>query len=197
MTQGKAVRAAANLKLSHMGLAVRDMALVERFYVEVLGFTVTDRGEFGAMQVVFMSRDPEDHHQIVLATGRPAVLPANEFNPDFGPSLIQISFKMRSLADLRDMKDRLQSGGATRITAVNHGNAWSVYANDPEGNYLEFFMDTEWYAQQPFYVLLDLDRPDEEIVATTRALCEASPGFKSLKSWRTDMAKVMAPPYKP
>jgi catechol-2,3-dioxygenase len=94
------------------------------------------------------------------------------------------------------MKSRLEAGGATKITPANHGNAWSIYANDPEGNYLEFFVDTDWHVQQPCYVELDLEKTDEEIIATTLALCEASPGFQPYEKWRTAAAKVMAPPYR-
>src|SRR5689334_10232051 len=93
-----------NLEFSHMGLSVRDIGRMERFYTEVLGFTVTDRGQAGGMDLVFLSRDPLDHHQIVLATGRPERLPENTANPQFGPSINQISFKMGSIADLGDMK---------------------------------------------------------------------------------------------
>jgi catechol-2,3-dioxygenase len=185
-----------NLRFTHMGLVVSDIEVMTRFYVDVLGFTVTDRGVFGAMDVVFLSRDPEEHHQIVLTTGRPASLPKNTINPAFGPCVQQISFKMGTLADLRDMKSRLEKGGATDIASASHGNAWSVYAHDPDGNYIEFYMDTDWYASQPFYVPLDLNKTDEEINRETRELCEASPGFKPVAQWRSDMSKVMAPPFR-
>jgi len=196
MTLEAAAKSAPNLKFAHMGLVVSDIEVMTRFYVDVLGFTVTDRGVFGAMDVVFMSRDPEEHHQIVLTTGRPRNLPANTINPEFGPSIQQISFKMGSLADLRDMKSRLEGSDATGITAASHGNAWSIYAHDPDGNYIEFYVDTDWYAEQPFYVALDLNKTDEEIVRETQALCEVSPGFKPIAQWRSDMSKVMAPPFR-
>ena len=196
MTQEAAVRPAPNLKFSHIGLVVSDIEVMTRFYVDVLGFTVTDSGIFGAMHVAFMSRDPEEHHQIVLTTGRPANLPPNTINPDFGPVIQQISFKMASLADLRDMKARLIEGGATGLTSASHGNAWSVYAHDPEGNYIEFFVDTDWYANQPFYVPLDFSKTDEEITQETKEMCEASPGFKPIEQWRSDISKVMPPPFR-
>lgn len=187
---------APNLKFTHMGLVVSDIEVMTRFYVDVLGFTVTDRGVFGSMQVVFMSRDPQEHHQIVLTTGRPPALPPNTINPEFGPSIQQISFKMGTLADLRDMKSRLETSAATGITSASHGNAWSVYAHDPHGNFIEFYVDTDWYASQPFYVPLDLNKTDEEIARETQALCEASPGFKPIEQWRNDISKVMAPPFR-
>lgn len=195
MTQVTANKPAPNLKFAHIGLVVSDIEIMARFYVDVLGFTITDRGVFGAMHIVFMSRDPEEHHQIVLTTGRPTNLPANTINPDFGPVIQQISFKMGSLADLRDMRIRLTDGGATGMTEASHGNAWSVYAHDPEGNYIEFYVDTAWYANQPFYEPLDFGKTDEEIVEETRKLCEDSPGFQPVSQWRSDIAKVMAPPF--
>ena len=58
--------AVPNLMFSHMGFAVSDLAKMEDFYSRVLGFTVTDRGEVLGMDLVFLSRDPLDHHQVVL-----------------------------------------------------------------------------------------------------------------------------------
>src|SRR5436190_18886016 len=146
---------APNLVFSHMGLSVKDIARMEDFYSRVLGFTVTDRGTAGGMQLVFLSRNPLDHHQLVLATGRPDKLPANTANPQFGPSINQISFKMGSLADLRELNKRLQEEGGKNIFPANHGIAWSIYAHDPEGNNLEFFVDSDWYITQPFLIPLD------------------------------------------
>jgi catechol 2,3-dioxygenase len=188
-----ASKPAANLMFSHMGLSVKDIGVMETFYTKVLGFTVTDRGMAGGMRLVFLSRDPRDHHQIVLATGRPEVLPANTANPQFGPSINQISFKMGSLADLRDMRERLNTEGGSNLFPANHGVAWSIYAHDPEGNNLEFFVDTEWYITQPFLIPLDLSRTDAEIASETRALCEASDGYKPYRDWREKIAARMTP----
>ena len=51
-----------------------------RFYQDVLGFTRTDKGSMpgpgGALlELVFLSRDPEEHHQIVFCSGRPEARP--------------------------------------------------------------------------------------------------------------------------
>jgi catechol-2,3-dioxygenase len=178
---------------SHMGISVTDIEKMETFYTHVLGFAVTDRGEAAGMQIVFLSRDPMDHHQIVLATGRPAQLPANTANPQFGPSINQISFKMASLADLRDIHERLTTGGGTDLFPANHGIAWSIYAHDPEGNNLEFFVDTDWYVTQPFLIPLELSKTDAEIAALTKELCENSAGYEPYGDWRDRVAKRMTP----
>jgi catechol 2,3-dioxygenase len=183
----------ANLMFSHMGLSVKDIVKMEDFYTRVLGFTVTDRGIAGGMRLVFLSRDPMDHHQIVLATGRPAQLPANTDNPQFGPSINQISFKMGSLADLRALLPNLEKEGGGNLFPANHGVAWSIYAHDPEGNNLEFFVDTEWYITQPFLIPLDLSKSDAEIVELTRTMCEQSAGYQPYGEWRKNVALRMTP----
>jgi catechol-2,3-dioxygenase len=185
--------AAPNLKFSHMGLSVRNIAKMEDFYTRVLGFTVTDRGHAGGMDLVFMSRDPLDHHQIVLATGRPEKMPANTANPQFGPSINQISFKMGELADLRQMSGLLEANGGGSLFPANHGVAWSIYAHDPEGNNLEFYVETDWYIQQPFLIPLDFSKSDDEIRAQTQEMCESSPGYEAYSAWRARIASRMTP----
>jgi catechol-2,3-dioxygenase len=183
----------ANLKFSHMGISVRDIAKMERFYTTALGFTVTDRGMAGGMDLVFLSRDPADHHQIVLASGRPEVMPPNTANPQFGPSINQISFKVGSLPDLRVIHSLIEAHGATSLFPANHGVAWSIYAHDPEDNNLEFYVETDWYITQPFLVPLDLSKTDVELIEHTKAMCEKREGFQPYSAWRTAVAKKMTP----
>jgi catechol-2,3-dioxygenase len=188
-----AQRSAPNLMFSHMGLSVKDIGRMEDFYSRVLGFTVTDRGEAGGMQLVFLSRSPADHHQIVLASGRPPVMPANTANPQFGPSINQLSFKMGTLDDLREMRERLEAEGGSSLFPANHGVAWSIYAHDPEGNNLEFFVDTDWYFPQPFLVPLDFSVSNDEIRRQTEAFCREQPGFQPYAQWREGIAPRMVP----
>jgi catechol-2,3-dioxygenase len=175
-----------NLMFSHMGISVTDLAKMETFYTQVLGFTVTDRGQAAGLDIVFLSRDPLDHHQIVLATGRPMQMPANTCNPLFGPCINQISFRMPTLADLRDMHGRLRAVGYRDedMLVGNHGISWSIYVPDPEKNMLELFVDTEWYILQPLLIPLDFSKTDEEINALTERLCRQSPGFEPIAQWR-------------
>src|SRR4051812_28373768 len=112
-----------SLRFSHIGLFVADLAAMEDFYSRVLGFTVTDRGRLptpqGDVNLVFLSRDPGEHHQIVLASGRPDELPFNVVN--------QISFRVPDLATLRRFHEAIRPERVTEISPVTHGNAISVY----------------------------------------------------------------------
>ena len=66
----------------------------------------------------------------------------------------------------------------------NHGIAWSIYCHDPDGNNLEFFVDTPWYFPQPFLIPLDLSKPNQEIEAQTEALSRGQEGFEMGSDWR-------------
>ena len=56
-----------SMSIGHVGLLVRDLDGMTKFYTEVLGFVLTDKGE----RIRFLSRDPAQHHQVVFAPGRP------------------------------------------------------------------------------------------------------------------------------
>ena len=172
------------LVFSHMGFYVRDLERMARFYTDVMCFTQTDRGDLGAVQLVFLSRDPAEHHQLVLATGRPA---------DLGFSVInQISFRVPDLATLRLVHDRVVADpGVTDMLCATHGNAVSIYFRDPEGNRLEVFLDTPWYCEQPLREPISLDQPDEAIMARAEAIARSRPRFQSRAEWQAGVAKLM------
>src|SRR5688572_30948482 len=62
-----------DLSFSHLGIFVHDLERMSDFYSRLLGFTISDRGELdtprGKVSLVFLTRDPREHHQIVLASG--------------------------------------------------------------------------------------------------------------------------------
>jgi catechol 2,3-dioxygenase len=171
------------IAFSHLGIHVGDAAGMEDFYSRVLGFTVTDRGELGGAQLVFLSRDPREHHQIVQVAGRPERLPYNVVN--------QISFRVADLAELRRVYELLRGEAVRELVAVTHGNAWSLYFLDPDGNRLEIYTDTPWYVPQPLREPIDFAMSDAAIAAQTEALCRTLPGFRPHQEWRDEIAKKM------
>ncbi|MBX7430508.1 VOC family protein [Mycobacterium sp. Y57] len=180
------------LKFSHFGISVVDIVKMERFYRDVLGFTVTDRGENMGFELVFLSRDPDEHHQLVLATGRPPALPANTANPLFGAVINQISFRLDDLSELRLLNDRLKADNVEGVLPGNHGTSWSLYFPDPEGNMLECFVDTPWYVEQPFMEPLDLSVDDATLWTLTQQMCSQATGYRPYADWRAEVAVRMA-----
>lgn len=174
-------------RLAHVGLFVHDMARMEDFYTRLFAFTVTDRGQLdgphGPMDLVFLSRDPDEHHQIVLISGRPAEIGFNPIN--------QLSLKADSLATLRAMHATLQRERLPGITPVTHGNAVSIYVPDPEGNRLELYVDLPWYVTQPMRVPVDLSPDEATLMARLEAHARSLPGFRPRAEWRAEMARRM------
>jgi len=173
-----------SLVFSHMGFYVRDIERMARFYREVMCFFETDRGQLGPVQLVFFSRDPSEHHQIVLATGRPADLSFSVIN--------QISLRVPDLATLREVRKRaLADPDVTEMVSATHGNAVSVYFRDPEGNRIEVFMDMPWYCEQPLREPIDLDQSDDAVMAAAEALARSRPKFRSRAQWVSEMEQLM------
>lgn len=175
------------LSFNHMGIYVHDLEKMTAFYTGLLGFTVTDRGSLqglaGPVQLVFLSRDPRTHHQIVLASGRPATLAFNPIN--------QISLAADSLVTLQAVYRRFVETGAPDIDAITHGNAVSFYVRDPEGNRLELFVDTPWYVSQPMKVPVDMNQTEAQLMAFVEQHARSLPGFCSREVWEKRMQELM------
>jgi catechol-2,3-dioxygenase len=172
------------LTFSHMGFYVRDLERMARFYKSVMCFFETDRGDLGPVQLMFLSRDPSEHHQIVLATGRPTDLAFSVIN--------QISLRVPDLATLREVRNRVMADpDATDLVCATHGNAISIYFRDPEGNHLEVFMDMPWYCEQPLREAIDLDQTDDMVMAQAETLARSRPRFQSRMEWQSSMERLM------
>ncbi len=170
-----------DFEFSHTGLHAFDPDRMIRFYKDVFGFIETDRGTVhGSIPVVFLSRSARDHHQVVIAGGRTA--PADSI------LLNQLSFRLDSLKDLRAAYERVTgTQDASDIRCITHGNAFSVYFRDPEGNKLELFTDSPWYVEQPVLEPFDFANSDDEILAATEEMLRDMPGFKPFAEWSAEL----------
>jgi catechol 2,3-dioxygenase len=174
-----------DLQLTHIGIFVRDLERMSRFYCGLLGLVETDRGK--AMQkhdVRFLTRDPNEHHQLVLATGRPDDATFSIVN--------QISFRAGSLPEMKAMHQRVTSSGIEIKRAVTHGNAWSMYFDDPEGNNIEVYTPSEWYVPQPFAHVADFTRAVEELVAENDRYVAQAQGAVPRATWSRALAARIA-----
>jgi catechol 2,3-dioxygenase len=169
-----------SLRFSHVGVFCVNIQSLVDFYTRYLGFVITDRGDLRETELCFLSRDPAEHHQLVLVSGRPDGLANRSIN--------QISFRIDSLSALQSFFMDLPLALISDLDPVNHGISWSIYFRDPEGNRLEIFADTEWYIDQPIKEALDLTLTETEIRAQTHAFCIKQPGFRPLVEWRRDLA---------
>ena len=164
------------LSFSHVGLFVADLAKMVDFYTRVLGLVISDRAQRkDGGEIVFMTLDPREHHQVVFASGRPADLPYNMIQ--------QLSFRAESLSALREVYAALKREPIVELGPLSHGNAISAYFRDPEGNRLEVFVDTKWHVPQPCAEPVDLTRSEEEILAFVERQVAVLPGALARADW--------------
>lgn len=177
--------APVKLNFAHVGLHCVDLPRMVDFYTRVLGFTETDRGIVRGLDIVFTSWDPADHHQVALVSGRPDASGFNHIN--------QLSFRVGRLEDVQAVWQRVKDeAGVHDMRGTNHGNAFSFYFRDPEGNRIEIFCDTPWYISQPCIEELDLSKPAAQIMAETEAFCRNAPGFRPAAAFQTEVAERIA-----
>ncbi|HBO3146295.1 VOC family protein [Pseudomonas aeruginosa] len=164
------------INFTHTGTFCADLDKMVEFYCQKLGFIISDKGVASTgHRLFFMTQNPEVHHQLVLFDGKPANLPFNPIN--------QLSFLLDTLDDLKRYYAFAKANGITGIDQVDHGNAWSMYFKDPEGNPIEMYVDSPFYTSQPCREPLDLDQSSEEILARTEAMCRKRPGFQTREQW--------------
>ena len=162
-----------NLYLSHFELYVENVASMESFYTDYLGFVVTDRGE-GKDAMVFLNRNPNEHHQLVLNP--------RQSDKEIESPIDHISFRVDSIAGLRVFHQTLQTS-STILQTVSHGTTWSIYFRDPEGNRLEIFADTPWHVSQPCRFEIDFELSNEELLEFTEDKIKDLPGFDAIEGW--------------
>ena len=120
-------------KLCHLGIYATDLKTMVDFYSRVFGLTVTDWGHSSrGFDIAFLSGNADEHHQLVLAGGRPKEATFSTIN--------QVSFKVDSLDELKRYYEYLRKENVAKLEPRDHGNAWSVYFADPEGNRLEVYV---------------------------------------------------------
>jgi len=160
--------------LSHFEIYVRDVASMEEFYTRCLGFVVTDRGE-GNDGMVFLSRNPSEHHQLVLTP--------RQSHKSVQSPLDHIAFRIDTITNLRLFHKVLLSSSTT-LQTVSHGTTWSIYFQDPEGNRLELFTDTPWHVDQPCRFEINFELSNQALLEFTQNKIRDLPGFRQLEDWR-------------
>jgi catechol-2,3-dioxygenase len=159
------------LKWSHAVLNVKDVDKELDFYTGVLGFTISDRVPVGknAPEIVFMSQDKSEHHQLALMVMREDEGPSNSLN--------HLAFRVESFDDIKQLSGKLDAAGVD-ILPLSHGNTLSLYFSDPERNGLEVFWDTPWHIAQPNGTLWDTSLNETEALAWVEAELGDQPSFK-------------------
>jgi catechol 2,3-dioxygenase len=100
----------------------------------------------------------------------------------------QISFRVQDVAALKAFAVYFEENSIPLVQCKTHGNALSIYIQDPEGNTIEVYCHTPWHIQQPVGIPLDLTKSDAEILVQSEELCRLHPSFKTRDDWSRDVA---------
>jgi catechol 2,3-dioxygenase len=181
MKQERAMSNLPKAALTHLGILVWDLDKMIAFYEREFGMVVADRGTSTAgLNAAFLTGNANEHHELVLVAAR---------EPGQKSTLNQISFEVETLEDVRRYWKHFSQNDTQILQTKNHGNAWSIYIADPEGNRLEIYAHAPWYMEQPVGAPIDYSKSVEELMIETEALARSDPGFMMRGEW---MAKVQS-----
>ncbi|WP_231731534.1 VOC family protein [Colwellia sp. TT2012] len=127
--------------------------------------------------MVFLSRSPKEHHQIVLNP--------RQSHRSIESPIDHIPFRVESISALIGFNSALNQATNISIQTVSHDSAWSIYFRDPEGNRFEIFTDTPWYVNQPCKFDINLEQTDEALMQYTLDKIKNMAGFLAAEEWHT------------
>jgi catechol 2,3-dioxygenase len=120
--------------LGHVVIKVRNQKRTEAFYNGLLGIPIAARDP--QMSATFFTLG--NHHDFaVVAIGDDAEDP-----PARSAGLLHVAFKIGDTIDeLREARVKLEAAGL-QVQGYDHAVSKSIYFNDPDGNCIEFYVDT-------------------------------------------------------
>ncbi len=152
--------------LGHVGIFVHDLMKQRDFYSRVMGLEIADEDLEGRGMVFLSAHPDEEHHEFVIMKGRTGGSDAQVIQ--------QLSFKVDTLAELKDFHTVFKQEGVEIQRTVSHGNAFGMYATDPEGNTIEVYYKTGFPVPQPHGDPVDLDASEEDLIEIARSAIPAS-----------------------
>jgi catechol-2,3-dioxygenase len=130
-------------KLGHVTIGTPDAAQVERVFVDVLGFRVSDRFP----GVLAWARCNSDHHSVGFA-------------PAEAPGVHHLAFEIESFAHLEQLADRFARRGHRLVWGPGRhgpGNNIFAYLEDPDGSLIEIYCDLIQIENEHDHVALEWD----------------------------------------
>jgi catechol 2,3-dioxygenase-like lactoylglutathione lyase family enzyme len=132
-------------RLGHVGLYLPDLLAGLAFYVDLLGFRLTDviPGDEGAAPKGYFASHGTDHHALVLVDSAVGVQRDDRYLR--GITVNQITFQVGSLEEVIGAADyfRKYDTATDRFGRDSPGSNWAIYIKDPEDHILELYYGIE------------------------------------------------------
>lgn len=143
------------VQFGHLAIPAQDPRQLAGFYRDFLGLGVTLEGTLPALgDFVFLSDRPEEEVQTLALMSRPEGR--------------HMAWRVESVAALKALYAEARRRGLQVEFALNHGTTLSLYLRDPEGNGVEIFWPTGLNPRGMFARPVDLDQPEEALLALVR-----------------------------
>jgi catechol 2,3-dioxygenase len=124
----------AQTKIGHVHLKVADLNRAINFYVNLLGFEITEKiGE----EAVFISAGGYHHHIALNTWYSKGQSPA----PIRSAGLFHVAILYPTRKDLAIIYNRISNAGYGFTGFSDHGVSEALYLNDPDGNGVELYWD--------------------------------------------------------
>lgn len=125
--------------LGHVVLKVRELDRSLAFFNGVLGLPVVARAMIRNRPMAFFSIAGNHHDLALMEMGGDA-----PSSPERSPGLAHVAFKIgNGLDELRAARSHLQENGVAIDATVDHTVSQSLYIRDPDGNWIELYVDDD------------------------------------------------------
>ncbi len=144
-------------RIGHLVINVKDVDASTKFYTEVLGFEVSlERPGFGTFLTC-----GSIHHDLALFQAPEGAAAVTEG----GLGLNHMAIQVEDFAELTDYHNKLQAHfGNSGVRTVDHSMTRSIYINDPDGNGIELFCNSQDTAVDGLAEMRNPDRKNKELV---------------------------------
>ena len=144
-------------RIGHLVINAKDLDASTKFYTEVLGFEIAlERPGFGTFLTC-----GSIHHDLALFQAPEDAKPVTEG----GLGLNHMAIQVEDFAELTDYYTTLQEYfEKSDLRTVDHGMTRSIYIQDPDGNGIELFCNSQEQAEDGLAVMRSADRKNKELV---------------------------------
>ena len=142
-------------RVGHLVINVRDVETSAKFYREVFGFELSlERPGFGTFLTC-----GKIHHDLALFQAAPDAAPVTPG----GLGLNHMALQVEDFDMLTEYYHRLNELGLVDHT-TDHQMTRSIYLNDPDGNGIELFCNSQENAEDGLATMRSPDRKNTELV---------------------------------
>ena len=144
-------------RVGHLVLNVRDMKTSVDFYKDVLGFEVAVERPDGSGTFFTCGKI---HHDLALFQAPPDAAPVTSG----GLGLNHMALQVEDFDTLKEFYHHLNDSGVEIDRTTDHGMSRSIYLNDPDGNGIELFCNSQDTSEEGLATFRSPGRQNKELV---------------------------------